>query len=44
MSSAAFGDESAERDNITVVSSILPPRATLGDAAARHFRKIEVYK
>ena len=29
---ATFGDDSAERDNITVVSSILPPRATFGDA------------
>ena len=32
---ATFGDDSAEHDNITVVPSILPPRATFGDAAAR---------
>ena len=32
---ATFGDDSAERDNITVVPSTLPPRATFGDAAAR---------
>ena len=32
---ATFGYDSAQRDNITVVPSILPPRATFGDAAAR---------
>ena len=32
---ATFGDDSAEHDSITVVPSILPPRATFGDAAAR---------